>query len=180
MFKKPTKNKTKSLISLAVYQLMLRKIDYNLITVKDICATAGVSRMSFYRYYNNKDEIFIDFCDERFAEFYEDFVSKDSPNGHDFVQGMFRYFRKYSRQLLILKRADKTNLLMAQFDSYARYLINNWKTIKNSIYHNSFVPTFISGGFFNVLMNWVDGGMKESEELLTEQLFSLFPYLTDQ
>ena len=67
-------NRTKALISLAVYQLMIRKIDYDDITVKDICKTSGVSRMSFYRYYSKKDDIFIDYCDERFAEFYENFL----------------------------------------------------------------------------------------------------------
>ena len=54
---KTNKASTKSLISLALYALML-KHDYDTITVKDICSKAGISRMSFYRYFSKKDDIF--------------------------------------------------------------------------------------------------------------------------
>ena len=64
-----TRHKTKDNISLAVYVLMLKR-PYEEISVKEICERAGVSRMSFYRYYNNKEDIFVDYCDERFEDFY--------------------------------------------------------------------------------------------------------------
>ena len=70
MSNRKAKNKTKGLISLALYSLLLRK-NYEDISVKEICERAGVSRMSFYRYYNKKDDIFVDYCDARFEEFYE-------------------------------------------------------------------------------------------------------------
>ena len=176
------KNKTKALISLALYQVILKQHGYENITVKDICETAGVSRMSFYRYYNKKDDIFIDYCDERFAEFYEEFFQNGNPSMHTFIVGMFSYFSKYSRQLLILKKANKQNLLMEQFDSYARYLINNWKVLKDrrDVHNNPVIAPFLSGGFFNVLMQWLDGGMKESVEEMTKALFSLFPGIEDK
>ena len=60
MSNKKARIKTKNLISLGLYSLMLRH-NYDEISVKDICEKAGVSRMSFYRYYNNKDDIFKDF-----------------------------------------------------------------------------------------------------------------------
>lgn len=173
-------NKTKALISLAVYQLMLRKIDYDDITVKDICKTSGVSRMSFYRYYSKKDDIFIDYCDERFAEFYENFVKLENKTAQKFILGMFDYFEKNARQLLILKKAKKETLLMQQFDSYSRYCIASWAPIRQEAYYSSVVPSFLSGGFFNVLMAWVNEGMKESKEEVAEKLFRLFPAFKDK
>lgn len=173
------KNKTKTLISLAVYQLMLRKIDYDDITVKDICKTSGVSRMSFYRYYNKKDDIFIDYCDERFAEFYENFKKLEKRTAQKFILGMFDYFEKNARQLTILKKAKKETLLMQQFDSYSRYCIASWKPIRETDSYSSVVPSFLSGGFFNVLMAWVNEGMKEPKEEVAEKLFKLFPAFRD-
>ena len=82
---KVNKATTKSLISLALYALML-KTDYDNITVKDICERAGVSRMSFYRYFSKKDDIFIDFCDERFEEFYSDITKKRSASAASTLQ----------------------------------------------------------------------------------------------
>ena len=61
--------RTKLLISLALYQLMF-KYEYDDISVKDICDKARISRMSFYRYFTCKDDIFINYCDERFEEFF--------------------------------------------------------------------------------------------------------------
>ena len=69
MRKAKRKTNTKDLISLALYALM-HKCEYDEISVKDICAKAGVSRMSFYRYYRMKDDIFITYCDERFESTY--------------------------------------------------------------------------------------------------------------
>ena len=173
-------NKTKVLISFAIYQLIYRNVDFESITVKDICETAGVSRMSFYRYYEKKEDIFIDFCDEKFAEFYDDYQKSENKSGHAFVVGLFHYFKKYSRELLILKKANRTNLLMNQFNGYAKYAINRWKAVKESVYYSPVLPAFISGGFFNVLMNWIDNGMKEDELELTEQMFALFPLFTEK
>lgn len=170
------KNRTKSLISLALYQLILKKNSFDSISVRDICETAGVSRMSFYRYYNKKDDIFVDYCDERFAEFYEEFFQNANPSARECVEGMFDHWRKYSRQLLILKRANKQSLLMDQFDSYARYLISNWQTLKNTeLVNNPVIAPFISGGLFNILMSWLDTGMKETSTEMANKLFALFP-----
>ena len=59
------KHSTKDYITIALYYLMSKK-DYESTTVTDICNKARVSRMSFYRYFNNKEDIFINYCDERF------------------------------------------------------------------------------------------------------------------
>ena len=80
------KNKTKNLISLALYSLMLRH-PYDEISVKDICEKAGVSRMSFYRYFSKKDDIFLDFCDERFEEFYTEINKSNVVTINEFSLG---------------------------------------------------------------------------------------------
>ena len=66
----PKKHSTKDYITISLYYLM-SKFDYESISVTDICAKARVSRMSFYRYFNNKEDIFINYCDERFEEFFQ-------------------------------------------------------------------------------------------------------------
>ena len=125
-----SKNKkatTKSLISLALYALML-KMDYDSITVKDICERAGVSRMSFYRYFSKKDDIFIDFCDERFEEFYSDITKKKINNAPEFTLAMFYFIKKYHRQIKVLKMAHREFLLLDQLNNYAKYILSNLKT----------------------------------------------------
>ena len=73
------KHSTKDYITIALYYLM-SKYDYDSITVTDICSKARVSRMSFYRYFNNKEDIFINYCDERFEEFFTSIRQKNDLN----------------------------------------------------------------------------------------------------
>ena len=70
------KHSTKDYITIALYYLMSKK-DYESTTVTDICNKARVSRMSFYRYFNNKEDIFINYCDERFEEFFAEIKEKN-------------------------------------------------------------------------------------------------------
>ena len=164
MRKKKTAVSTKNLITLALYELLVRE-DYDDITVKDICKKAGVSRMSFYRYYNNKRDIFIDYSDERFAEFYETLLMNKNIDLSDFLIQVFVFFKKYRREILILKKANQQQVLLDQFQSYARYVIaqDHQRLIKFKI-SNQVPIYFLTGGLFNVLMNWITDGCKESPE----------------
>ena len=168
-----SKNKTKGYISLALYRLMLKK-DYDEITVKEICERAGVSRMSFYRYYNMKDDIFIDYCDERFEEFYDKIKGIKDFNAYTFLLEVFQFIKKYSRQIKILMMAHREFMLLDQLNSYAKYVVSN---LKNDYFiqrkNNPVFPYFISGGLFNTIIYWVNSDMKMSPEEATTMLLDM-------
>jgi len=166
-------NKTKNYISLALYSLMLKK-DYESITVKEICEKAGVSRMSFYRFYDKKDDIFLDYCDERFEEFYENISTKKDLSIKDFTLEMFRFIKKYLRQVNILKTANREWMLLNQLNSYARYIIANLKSdYLQEQKNNPLFAYFMAGGLFNVLMKWTETNIKATPEEMNEMLHSI-------
>lgn len=168
----PRKN-SKDLISMAIYQLMYR-IPYHKISVKMICEQAGVSRMSFYRYYNTKEDIFINFSDERFAEFYELYMLNKDISLEGFTKNIIHYFKKYSRQIKILEKADKLSILITQFERYSSYLMNHVKSIGIFLdKDNPLVVPYFAGGLFNVLVYWTKHNFKESEEDMAKYLESL-------
>ncbi len=150
------------------------KYPYDEISVKDICSKAGVSRMSFYRYYNKKDDIFVDYCDERFEEFYTQMSQTPNLDLHIFTLEMFRFIKKYNRQIKILIRAKKEFMLLDQLNSYARYIISNLdaeylKEQKN----NPIFAFFMSGGLFNVIMYWIRTDMHASPEQMNEMMYQI-------
>ena len=168
-----TINHTKNLISLALFQLMLRQ-EYNDITVKDICAKAGVSRMSFYRYYNKKDDIFIDYCDARFEEFYVEYLNHKELTTKQFVISTFKFFQKYARQLNVLRKAGKEQILIEQFNGYAKFLmIHSASKDVQKMFYNPVVAPFFAGGLFNVLSNWLNSGMEKTPEEMCQYLLSM-------
>ena len=156
-----------------IYQLLLKK-SYEEITVKDICAKANVSRMSFYRYYNQKDDIFVVYCDTKFEEFFDEFSKFKDPTLEQFYCEVFKYMKENSRQLLMLRKAKKEILLVFQFDNYAKYItskikFSNMKDVRN----NPYFVSYMSGGLFNSLMKWIERGMKETPEEMTKLIIDI-------
>ena len=168
--------RTKLLISLALYQLMF-KFEYEDISVKDICDKAKISRMSFYRYFTCKDDIFINYCDERFEEFYNDVFSKPNLSIDEFIVSLFYFIKKYSRQINILVKAHKEQLLSSQFINYANYIITTSKKYNSDTYKaNYLIAAFFAGGLFNAVMAWIQNGLRETPEDLTHIFRNLISY----
>lgn len=166
------RKKSKQLISMAIYQLMYTT-PYNKITVKMICEKAGVSRMSFYRYYSTKEDVFINFADERFEDFYDTFMTKDITID-SFIRNVVSYFKKYSRQIKILEKADNTQILIIQFERYAAYIMRNARSLSVFQYHdNPLAVPYFAGAFYNVLVYWSKNNFKQSEEDMTRMLEEL-------
>jgi len=167
------KPKSMKLITLAMYSLMMKN-DYCSISVKDICEKAGVSRMSFYRYFSSKEDIFLSFCDERFAEFYDEIMEIELVTPDIFINLIVTYFKKFSREIKMLQKANKLQLLLNQFESYASYLLNHLNTERyRTLKGNPVAVPFLAGGIFNTLVKWNNQNFKESEEYITKKILEV-------
>lgn len=165
--------KTKRNISLALYFLLLRK-QYDDISISEICRKAGVSRVSFYHYFDKKDDILIQYSDEKFAEFFDDFTKLEKMTLKDLISEIFSFLKKNARQLAILRYAKKEEILMEQFYSYCRYIFSNNLTsslLKNK--NNPLTIPFLVGGLFQVIMRWLDEGMVSSPEVMAKHVIDI-------
>ena len=167
-------DRTKKNISLALYALLLRK-SYEEITVSDICRKADISRVSFYHYYDKKDDILVQFSDEKFAEFFDDFTKLESMTFEDLIVELFRFLKRNSRQLTILRYANKENILLEQFHSYGRYLFSHTLTseLLKGKKDNPFLLPFLVGGLFQTIMSWLDEGMMTSPEEVAKSVIQI-------
>ncbi len=165
--------KSQNLITLSLYKL-LKKKKLEDISVTEICKDAGVSRMSFYRSYNSVEDIFIKFSDERFEELYEKFMKIENPTGADFVFSVFTIMKKYSRQLKALRLANRQSILLDSFKSYVSFLFNKLdKQEIQFITKNPLTVSYIAGGFYNVLVQWIDSDFKYTPEEMTSYVLQL-------
>ena len=174
------KHSTKDYITIALYYLM-SKYDYDSITVTDICSKARVSRMSFYRYFNNKEDIFINYCDERFEEFFSSLKDKDNLDILSFLIEIFIYLKKYARQVTILKKAKKENLIVEKFTDYGTYLAKRVDlTIDNNPVANRIIAAFLAGGTANILLLWFDLGLDVPPKEMAEMAYNIFRSLKEK
>ena len=171
-----TKNiKSKKLIQLAIYELMLNK-DFDEISIKEICEKAGVSRMSFYRYYSCKEDIFIMFCDETFETFFHKISHIPNISTREMLKIFFEGLKKYHREIDILKKARRESLLLVQFEQYTSYLAGKHgdKLPLYNYYKDShFSIPFFAGGLFNVVMRWSNRNFIDTPDEMTDALMSL-------
>ena len=168
------KHSTKDYITIALYYLM-SKYDYDSITVTDICSKARVSRMSFYRYFNNKEDIFINYCDERFEEFFSSIREKNDLNVLSFLIEIFLFLKKYARQVNVLKKAGKENLIVEKFTDYGSYLAKHIDlTIDNNPMANRIIAAFLAGGVANVLLLWFELGLDVPPKEMAEMAYNIF------
>jgi len=160
----PTKDK----ITLATYVLLKRK-PYRLISVSEICEKANISRMSFYRYYSSKDDIFLDFCDQRFEEFYEIIQRKNLEKVEDLILEIFTYIKQFSREIDKLKNAGLQYFLLKQFESYVKYIVKSSKNEKlTDALNNKIFSPFIAGGVFMAVITWGDNSYKDTPEEISK------------
>ena len=91
----------------ALFSLMSKK-EFNDITITELSKKAGVSRLSFYRNYNSKEEIIVKYLDDKANQWWEKQISDRSG---DVILEMFNHFYSERDKLAIIYKAGLSHLL---------------------------------------------------------------------
>ena len=146
----------------ALLQLMQRK-PFSGISVTELCKKAGVSRMSFYRNYESKEDVLKKWC----AEITDKFVAESGINySRDSLRRyfvtLFAHVLKYREMSFVLRRND---LLWIVRDDIDRVFFETYKDV-----YDEYKMHFITGGIFNAYTLWVENGFRETPEELAAKL----------
>lgn len=149
-------------ITSALLQLMQRK-PFSGISVTELCKKAGVSRMSFYRNYESKEDVLKKWC----AEITDKFVAESGINYRRdslrrYFATLFAHVLKYREMSFVLRRND---LLWIVRDDIDRVFFETYKGI-----YDEYKMHFITGGIFNAYTLWVENGFRETPEELAAKL----------
>lgn len=161
-------NMTKNYIFQAFY-LLLTKQKYDKISVCDICDKAGVSRMSFYRNFESKDDLLIKGLDFILEKFKEKIDSMENKNHYGVIKELFETFKKYKDIYPALEGTSISKTL----------LINAIERIKkDAIYDNitrtsKYIPTFYFSAISVTMFDWLRNGAVESADEMARLITSL-------
>ena len=87
---------------------------------------------------------------------------------------MFKFIKRYARQLSVLQTAHREFMLLDQLNSYARYMIVNFRSeYLQEQKNNPVFAHFMAGGLFNVLKYWINSGMEASPEDMNNMLHQM-------
>ncbi len=148
---------TKYCIANALFELLKVK-DYHEISVKDVVAKAGFSRMSYYRNFNSLEETLHYFLDSQSNTLLE-------------INNVSFELRHINQAISLLsialndpKRREIDDVFVKQGLEHIIFENNRRQIMAHSSPERLYADLFINGGFNEIWYKWVKGGHKESPE----------------
>lgn len=162
---------TRMCIGEAIIDLM-KNTEYESIKISDIAKRSGISRMTFYHYYDSKLAALTDYLDEIILRYLRE--SRQNPN--------IGRFQEYAHILFSLNFFDQYAdyfLVMAQAGLYS-VLINGINEFMTSRFTSGFKSSlyglyYYAGALLNTFLKWEEDGKQEPAEKIAEIISRFLP-----
>ena len=176
--------KSREAIFHAFTQLLSKK-DYNQITVGEIIEIADVARATFYAHFETKDFLLKAFCQELFCHIFDTEQLDDHGHRHIFAcessdpvfLHLLRHLKNNDNNILALLSSRNNELFLKYFRSNLDALIEShiaeFESARNRQIPEAIWKNHIASTFVELIRWWIDSGMKETPEAITNYFFLL-------
>lgn len=157
----------------ALIQLSYEK-DFSTITVSELAERAGVSRMTFYRNYSSKEDVFRTYMDEIVEAYRFDISCTKKPDAYGEYENILRccrYFEQYKAFISCLLHVGMGNFLLRALNSYMLTTFYRKETDSIALYYALLA---YAGALFNIYIAWLLGGAREPVDVLAHILYEQF------
>lgn len=167
-----TNQYVKNRLAQALIDLLQEKSMSN-ITVTELAAVAGVSRMSYYRNYKSMDDILQSYLEDIVISYRQDVLSwPDRGNYSDYRNMLhcYEYFHKHADFIrCLLKCGMGDSLLQALTD----YILDTYYEKEKGIAHYYTLLAF-AGSLYNIYVAWIQNDTKESAHEMASLICALY------
>ena len=162
---------------------LLSKKEFNQITVGEIIDAADVGRATFYSHFETKDFLLKEFCSELFCHIFD--TENDTGHEHKHIfecdgsesvfLHLFQHLQKNDNNILDLLSSQNNELFLKYFRTNLETLVESHmslfesskvQTVPMAFWKNHIVSTFVE-----TIKWWIDNGVKERPEVITEYFF---------
>ena len=174
--------KTRRAIFTALIELLSTK-DFHQITVGEIIHHADVGRATFYAHFETKDYLLKELCEELFCHIFDSMNSSAKVHKHIFdceapdsvFLHLFQHLQRNDNQILQLLSGQNNGLFLQYFRSNLYRLIENQLDLfaprKSEKLPDHFWIEHITATFTETVRWWIENGMEQSPETITEYFF---------
>ncbi len=175
--------KTREAIFNAFIELLSKK-NFAQITVGEIINKADIGRATFYSHFETKDFLLKELCEELFCHIFDSLSSEEeSEHRHIFdcdapdsvFLHLFMHLQKNDNNILELLSCENNELFLQYFKSNLQSLVASQQPLfqerKSEKLPDSFWINHIVATFVETVKWWIDNGMKESPETITEYFY---------
>ena len=157
---------------------LMEKRAFRNISITEIAEKAGLSRRTFYRIFETKEDILNYYADELYGEFLQLLNRETDCRFTVTVRLYFEFWYRHKRFLGLLKQSEMLPFLMNQ---YARLFPKVFQMLKGShpLARNeealSYAMAFSAGGLLSILLKWAEDGMNKTPEDMMRLMEFIFP-----
>ena len=174
--------KTREAIFNAFIDLLSKK-NFAQITVGEIISKADIGRATFYSHFETKDFLLKELCEELFCHIFDSLGTDECEHKHIFACDapdsvflhLFMHLQKNDNNILALLSCENNELFLQYFKSNLQGLVASqqplFKERKSEKLPDSFWINHIVSNFVETVKWWIDNGMKESPETITEYFY---------
>lgn len=155
-------------LQLALFSLMKNQL-FATITIRELCKKAGISRMAFYRNYNSKEEVVVDYFKNYVQPFYQYLSNQKEKEPVAITRAFFEYVDRHTELFAVLIKSGVENLLIKEFTQFvSQFYLDNVQSIPFEGDYAFYWNSFISAGLYNMTIEWIKNDKETSIDLLTE------------
>lgn len=139
------------------------------ITISELTKRAGVSRMTFYRNYESKEDVFSSHIDDIFEEYwFRDDVEGKKGIFYDtmHMRDCFNYIYCHKEFLEGLIHCGMGLLFL---DKLTYYITEKWYN-----YADKYELTAFTGSLYNLLIMWISTGYKEDVDRMAKKIEEIY------
>ncbi len=153
------------------------------ITVGDIIERADVGRATFYAHFETKEFLLKEFCEELFCHIFDCMNDEHENHRHifdcDAPDSVFlhlcRHLKKNDKNILTLLSSQNNELFLHYFKNNLTALVKSQLSLfekrRDARLPDGFWINHISSTFVETLRWWIDNGLYESPEIITEYFY---------
>jgi len=161
------RNQANQLARECMVQALIKLLDtkpLSEISVTEIANKAGVSRMTYYRNYNSKEEIFTTYLHDIFDTFRQDTFTAEQQGGffqkYENILYCFHFFEKHKDFILSLYKSNMADLLLQVLTEYITETY--YSEDKGIVYYYELQA--LTGSLYTLYLTWLLRGCQESGE----------------
>ncbi|MBC1544939.1 TetR/AcrR family transcriptional regulator [Listeria cossartiae] len=150
---------------------LLKTKPYASITITEITKKAGVARLTFYRNFDNKEEILLTRSNYLFQEYFNEI--QKSGGMIDIKNALLQCFTYWKRDTEVMELLIKNNLIYLldqPFYSFLEKIMEEVPAIKGL---NEIQKTFILGGLTRTMLQWISTKNTDSPKQVTASILKL-------
>lgn len=153
----------------ALLQLMQSK-SYSQITIKDITEKAGVSRLTFYRHFETKEDILKKHLDILFDQYQHDLSQQHIKTLEEALAMCFAYWKQNQDNILAFINNDLASLLYAPFIHFFETILEQYHYVDQYTLNQK---AFLTGGLYFAMINYISQDQDISPEKTAANIFQL-------